>query len=856
MSVRKISKIASVCFVLFQFNSACRQEQPPAPFNLGLGSDEDENFIIPSPRARIIRPEDIGIFSQISSDGRLSLDKSARGVSAGFAPDSLAVDDILVLPPSPVSPHGALRRITFRSETPTQILLSTSQAALTDAVSDASVRQQIALESMTSSETTQESSGVVSQEQQLGTTGKILSLAIQIKDFVIADRDGRHSTRDDQLRLNSLFRSQMGADVVIRIKNGMLQEFSYEMSGSEFSQFSITGSIDVPITKNWPIIRANYKPVLLTIGGFPLVLTPSSVLELTSQIAVTGDLFLSGSRESEFKSGLSFANGKAEAVREYRHHGTSLPPYVQVPKARFKVGFRLKSDLSLYDMLGAYASLRLYSTHETSLKDASCFRTSADADTAVGLYLQALGIMLGKEEKSWELMSAPVAEGACKKPEISAADSRTYAWRYFVSPTELNSSANIVFERSQQDGLLMSSSAGNQMQLMRFAQDGSVVTARRLNSSAQVWSVVHSLQDGGQLLLGDGQSGYFAQRVDSSGTPLWSYVFANQSGVRVLAADESPDDGALFLVGQYDSSENRAGEAFVAKLSPSGELMWTRLLSSAAGRGHVNAVRSLPGGRLVLGGNVVLSSASLSSNQLKTSEESLGWIAFADSEGTLISSKLITAGRVVSITEPISQKNNELAVLGYVDTKTGDAIERRPWIVTITRDAAITMITKLSASVHPFSLMASPDGLLLAGVWLENSSQTSSGADSWLASVDFAGNVSWSKRYSSAGHDELRMAYIHRDGRLVAGGYQQFDGAAPTPVVFNLSKTGHAEFTAESGYVASAADCARIALPLNDIPYPLSSERVDVFTRQTTASAASDIFGVRIERMGAAFRMD
>lgn len=410
--MRKTSPIALACLSVIQFNAACRQEEPPAPLNLGVESGGNENFIVPAPRARIIRPEDMSAFSQISSDGRLSFDKSLRGDSSGFAPESFAVGDVLVLPPSPVSPQGALRKITLRNETPTQILLSTSQAALTDAVADASVRQQIVLESMTSSETPSEAGGVVTQEQQLGTAGKILSLAIQIKDFVLADRDGRHSTRDDQLRLNFAFRSQMGADVVIRVKNGLAQEFSYELSGSEFSQFSITGSVDAPVTKNWPIIRANYKPVVLTIGGFPLVLTPSSVLELTSQIAVTGDLFLSGSRESEFKSGMSFANGRADAVREYRHHGTSLPPYVQVPRGRLKVGFRLKSDLSLYDMLGAYASLRLYSTHETSLSDAQCFRTTADADVAVGLYLQALGIMLGKEEKSWDLMSAPVAEGA------------------------------------------------------------------------------------------------------------------------------------------------------------------------------------------------------------------------------------------------------------------------------------------------------------------------------------------------------------------------------------------------------------------------------------------------------------
>ncbi|MEN9810692.1 MAG: hypothetical protein RLZZ488_2259 [Pseudomonadota bacterium] len=852
MLVRKTSKIAFAFVVFFQFSTACRQEQSPAPFNLGPVSGEGENFIVPSPRARIIRPEDMSAFSQLSSDGRLSLEKSVRGVSSGFATDSFKVGDVLVLPPSPISPLGALRRINFRSETPTQILLATSQASLTDAVSEASVRQQIALESMTSSETSSESGEVVSQEQQFDTTGKILSLAIQIKDFVIADRDGRHSTRDDQLRLNSLFRSQLGADVVIRIKNGFLQEFSYELSGSEYSQFSIAGSVDVPITRNWPIIRANYKPVMLTIGGFPIVLTPSSVLELTSQIAVTGDLFLSGSRESEFRSGLSFVNGRADAVREYRHHGTSLPPYVQVPKGKLKVGFRLKSELSLYDMLGAYASLRLYSSHETSLSDRQCFRTTADADTAVGLYLQALGILLGKEEKSWDLMSVPVAEGACRKPEISASDSRTYAWRYFYSPAELKSSARIVFERSQQEGLVMSSSAGNQTQLMRFAHDGSVVTARRQQSSTQTWSVVRSLQDGGQLLLSNGQSGYFAQRVDSAGMPVWSYRFAHQSGVRVAAADENPDDGALFIVGQFNSSENHAGDDFVAKLSSSGELLWTRLLSSSSGHSQVAAVRSLRGGRLVLGGSVELRPA----RQRMNSDESLGWIAIADSDGSLISSKLVTAGSVVSITEPISQKNNELAVLGYADIKSADAFERLPWIVTITQDAAITMITKLSASVHPYSLMASPDGLLLAGAWLENSSQRTSGADSWLAAVDFAGNVSWSRRYSSAGHDELRMAYIHRDGRLIAGGFQQFDGSTPTPVVFNLSKTGHAQFTPESGFTASVAECNRITLPLSGLPYPLSSERIDTFIRQPNATTEADMTDVRIERMGAFLRME
>lgn len=821
---------------------------------MGDGSSKDapENFIKPSIHSRIVPLEKTSAFSMSEDNAAIRIQKSLRGVSTGYSGQSFSEGDILILPPAPVAPLGAIRKIVYVKDTPGEVFVSTAPATLTEAIDEARVETTISLDKLPSDAGAELQDGVsVSQDFfSLNNGTRFTGISFNISDFILSDIDGNRRTHDDQLKLSAALSTQKNAKIVLRISGGQLDEFSFSMKGHEFSRFALSGFLNVPLSQNWPLFKARYSPLVLTIGGFPLVFTPSLAVELTAQATPTGDVAIVGERESSFESGLGYANSEFNRVREYEHSGSALPPFAQIPKGKVQAGFRVKAELSLYETLSAFASIKFALGSDFHLREKDCYLNRAIGDNSLGVQLQLLSIKLGAFQEKWNWLDKELGRGSCLPNEVPGGDPRTFAWRYQQS-TSSSSAANdnaLEMDFAAQGGLAMILPRENSTPFYRMSSNGAVQVARREQVLNHMGRLVKSLNDGGHLLIGDTSDSLILERSDISGRTLWSWEFRMPGDPQVVAVDFGQASDAIYIAGVlHNPGAGQPGVVFVSRFSADGEHQWTRKYSADAAVAEVNVLRLMPNGRLMIGGQV----SELAGSGLPASQSNSGkyaWVTMLEANGQPVFSKRIAAGSVVAISAP-AKANSGFGILGYREEKAGEGIVHKPWLLGMNQDGGLSMVTGLDATAHPNSLSQTPEGFLLAGTWNNQNHETHAHDDGWLCEIDFQGNVLWSRKIYSSKPDGLKIAAQIPGDRLLIGGYEE-SGLQVHPIVLNLPLNGSAEFLPASGFSQISTITGRVPFTPLDTFHPVSASETSEVVRVARPLQFSEIEDVVVYRIG------
>lgn len=812
--------------------------------------DDSENFIIPSTRARIVPLEKVAAFSFSEDSAVIRIQKSLRGISTGYSAQSFAQEDVLVIPPSPAAPQGAIRKIVGVKDGPGEVFLSSGPATLTEAITDARVEADIAMDKLSTGEQFQLLEHVSVEEVAPGSknAAKFSGISVNLKDFVLSDIDGDRKTHEDQLKLDASLSMERKGRIVLLIKGGQLEEFSFSLKGRESSRFALSGFLNIPLSKQWPIFKARYSPMVLTIAGFPLVFTPTVLVELTSQLTPTGDISVSGDRESSFQAGLRWFNSEFTRINEYEHSGAAVPPYVQIPKAKVQTGFRVKADLSLYESLGAYAGVKFAIGTDFHLRESDCYETRANGNAFLGVYLQLLSIKLGLSEESWTLLDKELARGKCLPSEIPGGDPRTFAWRYrqTSSPGPDSSRSAINFDSASQGGLALVLPREISTPLFRFAANGSLQLARQEQAKIQMGQIVKSLADGGQLLAGDSASGLMLERSDSSGRTLWSWQFKFPDEPKVIAVEVDSSDGSFYISGTMKSSLHGPSRLpFVSRFSEDGQHQWTRTYSAELVDLEIRALRVMPNGRIAVGGQI---SDEVAVNGVESQAQRVGWVAMLEPNGQAFFSKRIANGSIVSISEA-SRGKSQFVILGYREEISGTGVVHKPWLVGMNLDGGLTMVTAIGTTVHPNSVSQYSEGYLIAGTWNNQAVEVTSNDDGWLCSVGHQGEVQWSRKIFSSKPDGLKIALQIPGNRLLLGGFEEAEMQV-RPVVFNLPIDGTAEFVPTSGFLQTNENSPRDAMKFLDSYQPISTREIDGVTRVPMPLQFRNIEDAIIERIG------
>jgi hypothetical protein len=339
------------------------------------------------PRDPVLEPE-------IAENTRV-VDENTRGSLIGFAEDgtlrfsgstpflaNLKAGDILVSEPAAAAPNGFLKKVIAVQQEGDEMIITTEQAALEEAIlqGEVSIEKQLTPDDLAGSVPLLEGVRLEHRGQgELQAQADNFEYEVNFDNTVLFDNDGNKDTKEDQLRVDGkLFFSDplIGVDLGLTYKkvlgvpilpNGvkfrMGLQFRQEARMSVFSGIKLSHSEEIPIYKQF------YKPIVFFIGPVPIVLIP--VLNVTLKLNGTFDAQVTFKAEAVANTGLGI---------EFRE---SFKDIVNVDDIRFKdfnaadVGFSASADnaqasvsaraellvdgaLNLYGIAGGFAGINTY----------------------------------------------------------------------------------------------------------------------------------------------------------------------------------------------------------------------------------------------------------------------------------------------------------------------------------------------------------------------------------------------------------------------------------------------------------------------------------------------------------------
>jgi hypothetical protein len=344
-------------------------------------------------------PQDPVLKPEIAEHTRV-VDENTRGSLIGFSEDgtlrfsgstpflaNLKAGDILVSEPAAAAPNGLLKKVTAVRQEGDEVIVTTEQAALEEAILQGEVRTEKQLTPDDLAESIPLLEGVrlerigsgTAQRDALQAQADNFEYEVNFDNTVLFDNDGNKDTKEDQLRVDGkLFFSDplIGIDLGLTYKkilgvpiypNGvkfrMGLQFRQEARMSVFSGIKLSHSEEIPVYKQF------YKPIVLFVGPVPIVIIP--VLNVTLKLNGTFDAQVTFQAEAVANTGLGI---------EFRE---SFKDIVNVDDIRFKdfnaadVGFSASANnaqasvsaraelmvdgaLNLYGIAGAFAGLNTY----------------------------------------------------------------------------------------------------------------------------------------------------------------------------------------------------------------------------------------------------------------------------------------------------------------------------------------------------------------------------------------------------------------------------------------------------------------------------------------------------------------
>jgi hypothetical protein len=344
-------------------------------------------------------PEEPLLEPEIAENTRI-VDPNTRGSLVGFSEDgtlrfsgstpflaNLKPGDILVSEPAAAAPNGFLKKVTEVRLEGSEVIVTTEQAALEEAILQGEVNTEKQLTPDDVVESVPLLEGVrlerittsTSQPGGLQAQADNFEYEVNFDNTVLFDNDGNKDTREDQVRIDgNLFFSDplIGIDLGLTYKkvlgvpiypNGvkfrMGLQFRQEARMSVFSGIKLTHNEEIPVYKQL------YKPIILFVGPVPIVIIP--VLNVTlklngefaAQVTFQAEAVANTGLGIEFRESFKdIVNTEDIRFKDFNAADVSFSADANNAQANVSARAELLVDgaLNLYGIAGGFAGLNTY----------------------------------------------------------------------------------------------------------------------------------------------------------------------------------------------------------------------------------------------------------------------------------------------------------------------------------------------------------------------------------------------------------------------------------------------------------------------------------------------------------------
>lgn len=582
-------------FLVLLALTACGGPQGPS----GPNPPGDGSAVL-GPNTKVVDEGTLASLTSVSPDGEFTFE------GTGASTLDLEVGDVLLAGVSPNTPNGALRRVEEVDESPSGVVVKTSQATLVDAF------QELHLD----------------VDRTIAPEAQAQAVAPQA-DGISFPFDLVESGASGSVELSGAISLAPSFDlnVDLDIASFQVDELTMEFGADQTLLAELSGSGQVSFGETVQLGTIPFAPITLVIptpaGPIPLILTPAVAVEAGVSGSVAGSFQASVNQEASFTAGVGYQDGEAGGFWD----GDSdlqfeQPTYAAALSVEASAGPRL--EVLLYGAVGPYASVHgIVRANATVAGPPICTRGVLDA----GLTAKA-GLDLLVDEFDTTLLDevVPVASfDSCSNDpnaprpavtwarslsrvgsqgEDAAAVAEAPDGSYLVVgnsslfdgitgfgaalwAVRLDPVGNVMWQKAYSglvtggvaqgaiatpDGFVVATLTG----LIKLDTGGNVAWGRTYSSAEPVAiASIAPAADGGIVLAGTQglTSKAWAAKVDEQGDVVWSRTYAGHdfAGVAALA------DGGHALVGTIGSND---GDAYVVRLNAAGGVVWERAINN------------------------------------------------------------------------------------------------------------------------------------------------------------------------------------------------------------------------------------------------------------------------------------
>ena len=355
----------------------------------------------------------------------------------------LAVGDVVVAGVSAKTPVGLLRKVSAIDRTGTDLVVTTTDASLTDAVTQGAL----------SAGTTNASSfrGAPHGERRASTNTVATphagetSCSIGGSLFfggatVGCSHDFGPGADEWQVSLNSGATAAMGIDISIGWGVPPKIDATTRLDVSTSTTASVTAHLHADLDESYPMGKKQWAPIDIQLGPVPVVIVP----EAEASLHVTGTVEETLSGIATFGASLGViceAGGSCATTND--SGGSAGGSYQHTFHANVKAAFEPKISALLYDVAGLTATLSPYVSADA---DACTLTFKSGVDLVVGIALAPLGETIAEANATIPLVETTLAKMALRNCAIWSGSFNFSAHMNYVSGTytrDVNTSSSM-----------------------------------------------------------------------------------------------------------------------------------------------------------------------------------------------------------------------------------------------------------------------------------------------------------------------------------------------------------------------------------------------------------------------------
>jgi hypothetical protein len=324
-------------------------------------------------------------------------------------------------------------------------------------------------------------------------------------------------------------------------------------------------------------------------------------------------------------------------------------------------------------------------------------------------------------------------------------------------------------------------------QSIQPTSDGGYIVAGNTNSQdGDVMGYHQGINGCYQTCFGQTICDYFPDglvvKLSGSGTIQWQKTLGGSAADNLLSIQSTTDGGYIASGLTYSNDGDVSGyhggneaDAWVVKLSSSGDIQWQKVLGGSTGCDFANVILPTPDGGYMIAGHTDSHDGDITS----IAGERDVWIVKLNSSGAIQWQKTI-GGDKSDYAYSFQSTSDGYILAGYTYSNNGDVFgnhgDADAWIVKLSNSGTIQWQKSLGGSNEEIarSIQPTPDGgYIVAGSAKSNNGDVSGnhgGSDAWIIKLSSSGTIQWQKSLGGSYEEIARSVQSTTDGGYIITG--------------------------------------------------------------------------------------